>query len=220
MEAGARVEVAPYKKDPMDFVLWKPSKPGEPAWPRPCGIAAPGGPAGTSNARRWRDACSARSSTFTAAASTSMFPHHENEIAQIALRSRHAGDGERLDAQRLPAGRRREDVEEPRQLRHHPRAADSDWPGEVLRFNMLRHALPPADRLDDEGPGGKSEDADRWYASRRPRYRRPHKRPRDVVDALEDDLNTPKAIAELHGYAARRTSKTGAASAFRLRRRR
>src|SRR5204863_4831639 len=44
MIAGARVEVAPYKRDPMDFVLWKPSKGGEPAWPAPCGIAAPGRP--------------------------------------------------------------------------------------------------------------------------------------------------------------------------------
>ena len=72
MEAGARVEVAPYKKDPMDFVLWKPSKPGEPAWPSPGGIAAPGRPG-------WHIECSAmaekhsraRCSTSTAAASTS-----------------------------------------------------------------------------------------------------------------------------------------------------
>ena len=83
MEAGARVEVAPYKKGPMDFVLWKPSKPGEPAWPSPV---------------RHRDAGTAwlahrvlgdggrvarrRHSTSTAAASTRSFPHHENEIAQ------------------------------------------------------------------------------------------------------------------------------------------
>jgi cysteinyl-tRNA synthetase len=45
MIAGARVEVAPYKRAPTDFVLWKPSKPGEPSWPAPCGIAAPGRPA-------------------------------------------------------------------------------------------------------------------------------------------------------------------------------
>ena len=50
MVAGARVEVAPYKKDPVDFVLWKPSKPGEPAWRLARGAAA--GPAGTSSARR------------------------------------------------------------------------------------------------------------------------------------------------------------------------
>ena len=72
MIAGARVEVAPYKRDPMDFVLWKPSKPGEPAWPSPCGIATPGRPG-------WHIECSAMSldasrrdaSTSTAAASIS-----------------------------------------------------------------------------------------------------------------------------------------------------
>ncbi|HEY6994829.1 MAG TPA: cysteine--tRNA ligase, partial [Xanthobacteraceae bacterium] len=52
--AGARVEVAPYKRDPMDFVLWKPSKPGEPAWPSPAGIATPGRPG-------WHIECSAMS---------------------------------------------------------------------------------------------------------------------------------------------------------------
>jgi len=61
MEAGARVEVAPYKKDPMDFVLWKPSKAGEPGWPSPCGIAREGRPG-------WHIECSAM-----AAASTCFF---------------------------------------------------------------------------------------------------------------------------------------------------
>ena len=54
MIAGARVEVAPYKKDPQDFVLWKPSKPGEPAWASPAGIKAPGRPG-------WHIECSAMS---------------------------------------------------------------------------------------------------------------------------------------------------------------
>ena len=58
MEAGARVEVAPYKKDPMDFVLWKPSKPGEPSWPSPCGIAAHGRPG-------WHIECSAMAGTLS-----------------------------------------------------------------------------------------------------------------------------------------------------------
>src|SRR6202043_2738307 len=97
MMAGARVEVAPYKRDPMDFVLWKPSKPGEPSWPSPCGIAAPGRPG-------WHIECSAMSDKWlwTEALPTLserglasprqfdihgggidlVFPHHENEIAQ------------------------------------------------------------------------------------------------------------------------------------------
>src|SRR6204780_4488570 len=89
MIAGARVEVAPYKRDAMDFVLWKPSKPGEPAWPSPAGIKTPGRPG-------WHIECSAMSwkhlgETFDihGGGIDLMFPHHENEIAQ----SRSAGDG-------------------------------------------------------------------------------------------------------------------------------
>ena len=82
MVAGARVEVAPYKSDAMDFVLWKPSKPGEPAWPSPAGIATPGRPG-------WHIECSAMSwkhlgETFDihGGGIDLVFPHHENEIAQ------------------------------------------------------------------------------------------------------------------------------------------
>ena len=99
MEAGARVDVAPYKKGPMDFVLWKPSKPGEPAWPSPAGIAAPGRPG-------WHIECSAMADRWLwqepkmkgllseaglkqphvfdihGGGIDLVFPHHENEIAQ------------------------------------------------------------------------------------------------------------------------------------------
>ena len=87
MIAGARVEVAPYKRDPMDFVLWKPSKPGEPAWPSPVGIRRRAGPAGTSNARRCRGSISARPSTSTAAASTSCFRITRTRSRNRAARS-------------------------------------------------------------------------------------------------------------------------------------
>jgi cysteinyl-tRNA synthetase len=80
--AGARVEVAPYKRDPTDFVLWKPSKPGEPAWPSPAGIAAPGRPG-------WHIECSAMSwqhlgevFDIHGGGIDLVFPHHDNEIAQ------------------------------------------------------------------------------------------------------------------------------------------
>ena len=82
MEAGARVDVAPYKKGPMDFVLWKPSKPGEPAWPSPAGIATPGRPG-------WHIECSAMAEKHLGqvfdihgGGIDLVFPHHENEIAQ------------------------------------------------------------------------------------------------------------------------------------------
>ncbi|MFL5180285.1 MAG: cysteine--tRNA ligase, partial [Microvirga sp.] len=82
MEAGARVDVAPYKRSPLDFVLWKPSKPGEPSWPSPAGIATPGRPG-------WHIECSAMSMKYLgetfdihAGGIDLVFPHHENEIAQ------------------------------------------------------------------------------------------------------------------------------------------
>ena len=82
MIAGSRVEVAPYKKDPQDFVLWKPSKPGEPSWPSPAGIKTPGRPG-------WHIECSAMAwkhlgETFDihGGGIDLVFPHHENEIAQ------------------------------------------------------------------------------------------------------------------------------------------
>src|SRR5271154_1949368 len=82
MIAGARVEGASYKRDPMGFILWKPSKPGEPAWPSPAGIAAPGRPG-------WHIECSAMSWRFLGetfdihgGGTDLIFPHHENELAQ------------------------------------------------------------------------------------------------------------------------------------------
>jgi cysteinyl-tRNA synthetase len=82
MIAGARVEVAPFKQDPMDFVLWKPSKPGEPSWPSPEGIAARGRPG-------WHIECSAMAEAHLGdvfdihgGGIDLVFPHHENEIAQ------------------------------------------------------------------------------------------------------------------------------------------
>jgi cysteinyl-tRNA synthetase len=97
MIAGARVEVAPYKRDPMDFVLWKPSKPGEPDWPSPCGISAPGRPgwhiecSAMSDKWLWTEALSKLSASGRAhphqfdihgGGIDLVFPHHENEIAQ------------------------------------------------------------------------------------------------------------------------------------------
>ena len=79
MIAGARVEVAPYKRNAMDFVLWKPSKPGEPSWPSPWGSGRPG----------WHIECSAMSEALLGetfdihgGGIDLVFPHHENEIAQ------------------------------------------------------------------------------------------------------------------------------------------
>ena len=181
MLAGARVDVAPYKRDPMDFVLWKPSKPGEPAWPiARRDQAARAARAGTSNARRcrWRTAEPRRRLLrrsdelfdIHGGGIDLVFPHHENEIAQSCCAFDTPVHGECLDAQRLSAGRRREDVEE--------RSATSSrstsccdrafggraWPGEVLRLAMLQDPLSPADRLDGRGSrGGARRRSNDWY---------------------------------------------------------
>ena len=82
MIAGARVDVAPYKRDTTDFVLWKPSKPGEPSWPSPSGIKVPGRPG-------WHIECSAMAwkhlgeqFDIHGGGIDLVFPHHENELAQ------------------------------------------------------------------------------------------------------------------------------------------
>ena len=196
MEAGARVEVAPYKTDAKDFVLWKPSKPGEPAWPSPSGIAVPGRPG-------WHIECSAMSwkhlgETFDihGGGIDLVFPHHENEIAQsrcsfhtpvMANVWMHNGflqvEGEKMSKSLGNFFLIRELL--------------ADWPGEVLRFNMLRtHYRQPIDwttkNLEDS-----QKTLDRWYHTI---AEQPKQMPVDeeVLASLLDDLNSPRAIARLH----------------------
>ena len=150
MIAGARVDVAPYKRDPMDFVLWKPSKPGEPGWPSPAGVAAPGRPG-------WHIECSAMAwkhlgETFDihGGGIDLVFPHHENEIAQsrcafattsMAQVWMHNGflqvEGEKMAKSLGNFVTIRELLEG---------WQGYAWPGEALRFNMLRtHYRQPID---------------------------------------------------------------------------
>ena len=201
MIAGARVEVAPYKKDPMDFVLWKPSKPGEPSWPSPGGIEKPGRPG-------WHIECSAMSAAHLGevfdihgGGIDLVFPHHENEIAQsrcahgtqvMANVWMHNGflqvEGEKMSkslgnfvtVHELLTGWQ-----------------GYAWPGEALRLNMLRtHYRQPLDwtlvALNDS-----HRTLWDWYGDVERAAPAPDV-PAPVLDALSDDLNTPKAIAELH----------------------
>ncbi len=142
MIAGARVEVAPYKRNAMDFVLWKPSKANEPSWPSPWSNGRPG----------WHIECSAMSEALLGetfdihgGGIDLVFPHHENEIAQsegahkyhpLAKVWMHNGflqvEGEKMS----------------KSLGNFFTIRDllKDWPGEVLRFNMLRtHYRQPMD---------------------------------------------------------------------------
>ncbi len=201
MIAGARVDVAPYKRDPMDFVLWKPSKPGEPAWPSPAGIATPGRPG-------WHIECSAMSwkhlgETFDVHGGgiDLVFPHHENEIAQsrcafhspvMANYWMHNGflqvEGEKMAKSAGNFFTIRELL--------------ADWPGEVLRLNMLRtHYRQPLD-WTVRGLQESQKTLDGWY---------------DIIGdmlmpvgididdemirSLCDDLNTPSALTRLHALA-------------------
>jgi cysteinyl-tRNA synthetase len=203
MEAGARVEVAPYKKDPMDFVLWKPSKPGEPSWPSPAGLAAPGRPG-------WHIECSAMAEKHLGpvfdihgGGIDLVFPHHENEIAQ----SRCAHKTAVMAKYWLHNGFLQVEGEKmSKSLGNFITIHDllKDWPGDVVRFNMLRtHYRSPIDwtrksleesqatldrwgEISDRIGGSLIKD---WLADE------------EVKEALQDDLNTPLAIARLHELA-------------------
>jgi cysteinyl-tRNA synthetase len=195
MIAGARVEVAPYKKDAQDFVLWKPSKQGEPAWPSPSGIRTPGRPG-------WHIECSAMSwkhlgETFDihGGGIDLVFPHHENEIAQsrcafhtpvMANTWMHNGflqvEGEKMAKS---AGNF---------VTIHELLAD--WPGEALRFTMLQTHYRQPINWTVAGLREAQKVLDHWYgltADVAPGYLCA-----DALDALLDDLNTPKAFAALH----------------------
>jgi cysteinyl-tRNA synthetase len=204
MIAGARVEVAPFKKDPMDFVLWKPSGPDEPAWSSPAGIKKPGRPG-------WHIECSAMSwkhlgETFDihGGGIDLVFPHHENEIAQsrcafhtavMANFWMHNGflqvEGEKMAKS---AGNF---------VTIHELL--NDWPGEVLRFNMLRTLYRQPIDWTLRGLEESEKVLDEWYAiagAAAPSVLSDRKATTEiseaVLEALGDDLNTPRAIAELH----------------------
>ena len=203
MAAGARVEVAPYKKDPMDFVLWKPSKPGEPSWPSPAGIAERGRPG-------WHIECSAMAGKHLGdvfdihgGGIDLVFPHHENEIAQ----SRCAHDTPLMARYWLHNGFLQVEGEKmSKSLGNFITIHDllKEWSGEVVRFNMLRtHYRQPID-WTRKGLEESKATLDRWgeisdrVGGLRTKYARADQ---EVIDALKDDLNTPLAIARLHELA-------------------
>jgi cysteinyl-tRNA synthetase len=195
MIAGARVEVAPYKKDPRDFVLWKPSKPGEPAWPSPAGIKAPGRPG-------WHIECSAMSWKYLGemfdihgGGIDLVFPHHEDEIAQsrcafhtpvMANYWMHNGflqvEGEKMSKS---AGNF---------VTIHDLL--KDWPGEVVRLNMLQTHYRQPINWTVNGLRESQKILDNWYALTGGAV--PGFFCADTLDALADDLNTPKALTALH----------------------
>jgi cysteinyl-tRNA synthetase len=192
MLAGARIDVAPYKEDPMDFVLWKPSTPDQPGWQSPWGYGRPG----------WHLECSAmieatmgETIDIHGGGIDLVFPHHENEVAQ----SEAAHHGQPLARFWVHNGFLNVEGEKmSKSLGNFATIHDllADWPGEVLRFNMLRtHYRQPMD-WTIAGMTESAKTLEKWYAAAEPIAKRYIGG--SFLDALTDDLNTPQAIAELH----------------------
>jgi cysteinyl-tRNA synthetase len=197
MIAGARVEVAPYKRNPMDFVLWKPSDAKTPGWKSPWGRGRPG----------WHIECSAMSYELLGdhfdihgGGNDLMFPHHENEIAQSCCA--HPGSGfanvwmhnEMLQVEGKKMSKSLGNFFTVRDL------LDQGVPGEVIRFVMLStHYRKPMD-WTRESAEAAADILEKWakLCSEAEPNLRP---PASVIEALRDDLNSPKAITELHRLA-------------------
>jgi cysteinyl-tRNA synthetase len=200
MIAGARVEVAPYKRDPADFVLWKPSDQDLPGWGSPWGRGRPG----------WHLECSAMSETHLGqtfdihgGGQDLIFPHHENEIAQST--SAHAGrpfvrywiHNGFLTDEGAKMSKSLGNIRTVRELLE-------DAPGEAIRLALLTaHYRDPLD-WTNERLRQTRQTLDRFYRallalnipSEGPQAPSPA-----VLAALEDDLNTPLVIAHLHYLA-------------------
>ena len=201
MIAGARVEVAPYKKDPADFVLWKPSAEDVIGWDSPWGRGRPG----------WHIECSAMiEETFGTTIDIHgggqdlQFPHHENEIAQSCC----ANEGAPLANYWMHNGFLTMDAEKMSKSLGNVKLVHNlleHWPGEVLRFALLsahyRQPLDWTDRLLEQSRAT----LDGWYTALR-RLKdiaaEPAPLPEPVFVALADDLNTPKAFAEIAALAS------------------
>ncbi|VXB21445.1 cysteine--tRNA ligase [Brevundimonas sp. G8] len=218
MIAGARVEVAPYKKNPHDFVLWKPSKTDEPSWPSPWGEGRPG----------WHIECSAMIEQalglpidIHGGGIDLVFPHHENEIAQGVCAHGHAHDDQAHDEYArywMHNGFLTVDAEKMSKsignvlLLHDLVQA---MPGEVVRWALLSaHYRQPLDwnqglleqsRKNLDRLYGVLRDADAALADfdsatlDEAEMELAENALDPVLDALEDDLNTPGAIAQLFG---------------------
>lgn len=198
MIAGARVEVAPYKRDPMDFVLWKPSGEDTPGWDSPWGYGRPG----------WHIECSAMSYELLGdsfdihgGGNDLQFPHHENEIAQSRCAHPH-GDfakvwmhNEMLQVEGKKMSKSLGNFFTVRDL------LDAGVLGEVIRYVMLStHYRKPMDWTE-----AKAKEAERtlrkWYAKVE-KADVTAGLPSEILEALAEDLNTPKALSILHDFSS------------------
>jgi cysteinyl-tRNA synthetase len=190
---GARVAVDAHKKSPLDFVLWKQSSGDEPGWESPWGRGRPG----------WHIECSAMSAAYLGdvfdihgGGIDLIFPHHENELAQS--RCAH-GTSMMANIWMHNEFVQIEDTKMSKSLGNFVTIRDllADWPGEVLRLNMLKaHYRSPID-WTLKGLEESAKTLDDWYwVAADLKGERPSEA---VIQALSDDLNTPQMIAALHG---------------------
>ena len=203
MIAGARVEVAPYKKNPQDFVLWKPSAEGQAGWASPWGRGRPG----------WHLECSAMiekhlgtTIDIHGGGQDLTFPHHENEAAQ----SRTAHDGERLANYWLHNGFL--SLGDTKMSKSLGNVVTADHvlkvfnKGEIVRYALLTARYRQPLIWSDDLLFQSKKSLDRLYLDLR-RHQlyddegddQPDPR---IIEALSDDLNTPKALSILHGMYA------------------
>ena len=217
MIAGARVEVADYKKNAHDFVLWKPSTPELPGWDSPWGRGRPG----------WHIECSAMAEKHLgetidihAGGQDLVFPHHENEIAQSCC----AHDGAPFARYWLHNGFLSIDSEKMSKSIGNVMLVHElieTIPGEVIRLALLSaHYRQPLD-WSDETVDSARKMLDRLYGAVRgidigDEARAAAEPPAALVEALEDDLNTPKAMAEFFALAKELNKATDSAERERL----
>jgi len=203
MRAGARIEVAPYKRDPMDFVLWKPSEGSDPGWESPWGYGRPG----------WHLECSAMAAKHLGTVFDIhgggidlLFPHHENELAQSTcahgteVMANYWVHNGHLQVEGQKMSKSLGNFITIRELL-------KDWPGDVIRLNMLRtHYRQPMDwtlkglqdsdqvlrrwRTAIDEASAEDEDDDESTGAE------------EFLRALADDLNTPLAISAIHQMEA------------------
>ena len=201
-EAGARVEVDPDKRDPSDFALWKFAKPGEPEdaiWDSPWGRGRPG----------WHIECSAMAAKHLGktidihgGGIDLQFPHHENEIAQSECAHGEVMANYWLHNGFLDMGGEKMSKSLGNVVLVHDLL--KAWPGEVLRLAMLSgHYRALLDWTEDLLKQAKAT-LDRIYGALRRVWDADGGEARDtgVLRALEDDLNTPEALAELSRLAS------------------
>jgi cysteinyl-tRNA synthetase len=205
--AGARVAVDAHKKNPADFVLWKLSSEHEPGWDSPWGRGRPG----------WHIECSAMSAAYLGnvfdihgGGLDLIFPHHENEIAQsrcahgTATMANYWMHNGFLEVEGAKMSKSLGNFVTIRELLN-------DWPGEVLRLNMLKtHYRSPID-WTLKGLEESKRVIDSWYDIVDDETPTSGLADDGVVSLLSDDLNTSGVITRLHAIASGRAGASGLA---------